>query len=105
MPVDKANEKLVMDRLVFIDDSIDEMDNVSNIQDNVFKVLSRLLIKELDVDVNGNIKRTRKNQKSAQKFSTIRNVVLTPEYKKKVTGFLSSYNEVKKMSDKQIKAI
>ena len=72
MPVDKKNEALVLNRLTFIDDSVDKIENVSNIQEDVFALLKILLLKELDLDSQGNIKRTRKNQKSAQKFSTIR---------------------------------
>lgn len=105
MPVDKKNEKLVIDRLVFIDDSVDEMEDVSSIQQDVFKALKILLIKELDLDKDGNIKRTRKNQKAAQKSSKLRNVIFTPEYKKKVGNFVDSFDKVKKMSDKQITEI
>ncbi len=103
MAVNKKNEKLVIDRLVVIDDSIDLMEDLGTIQQDVFKELSMLLIKELDLDINGNIKRSRKNQKAAQKFSKIKRLVLTPEYKLKVGRFINSFDTVKKMSDIQIK--
>ena len=94
MAVDKKNEKQVLDRLSFMDDSINVMEDVSAIQETVFKELSRLLIKELDVDINGNIKRTRKNQKAAQKMGAVRNLVLTPAYRKKVGGFIGGFDTV-----------
>ena len=105
MPVDKENEKLVVDRLVFMDESIDAMEGVDQTQEDVFKELSRLLIKELDLDINGNIKRSRKNQKSMQKMTKIRPLVLNDNYKAMVGKFIGSFNEVKSMSDTQIKAI
>lgn len=97
-----SNDKLVLNRLAFIDDSVDEIEDVANIQEDVFEALKLLILKELDLDKDGNIKRSRKNQRSAQKFNKIRNVVLTPEYKEKVGNFLGAFDEVKTMSDEQI---
>ena len=105
MAIDKENEDLVMDRLSFMDDSVIAMEDVSNIQETVFKELSRMLIKDLDVDADGNIKRTRKNQKAGQKMASVRNLVLTPDYKKKVGVFIGDFDTVKEMSDKQITEI
>lgn len=105
MAVDKKNEDLVLERLSFMDDEIDKMDTLSGVQEEVFESLKILVFKELDVDKDGNIKRTRKNQKAAQKFSKIRNVVLNQEYKQKVSGFIGAFGIVKDMSDKQITEI
>tara|TARA_R110002096_G_scaffold283333_1_gene477387 strand:- start:559 stop:876 length:318 start_codon:yes stop_codon:yes gene_type:complete len=105
MAVDKKNEKLVRDRLVFMDESIDSMDDVTDIQENVFKQLSIMLIKDLDLDKEGNIKRTRKNQKAAQRMNKIRPLILTDGYKAMVGKFISSFNTVKSMSDEQIKEV
>lgn len=102
MAVDKENEKQVHDRLVFIDKSIDGMEGLESTQENVFKSLERMLIKELDLDQNGNIKRSRKNQKSMQKMSKIKSIVLSDGYKSMVGKFIASFNTVKSMSDKQI---
>ena len=92
MAVDKESEKLVQDRLVFIDESIDGMEGLESTQEKVFKALSRMLIKELDLDNEGNIKRSRKNQKSMQKMSKIKNIVLSDEYKTMVGKFIGSFN-------------
>jgi hypothetical protein len=105
MGVDKKNEKMVMNRLSFMDEAIDSVDDVTDIQANVFKELTRMLIKELDLDNNGNIKRTRKNQKAVQKMSKIRALVLNDNYKAMVGKFIASFNTVKSMSDEQIKDI
>ena len=105
MAIDKENEKLVMDRLTLMDESIDAMDNVASIQEKVFKELSLMIIKDLDIDSNGNIKRTRKNQKAVQKMSKIRALILTPEYKAMVGKFIGSFNTVKTMTNEQITAI
>lgn len=105
MAIDKKNEGLVMDRLSFMDDSVAVMEDLGTIQETVFKELSRMLIKDLDVDINGDIKRTRKNQKAGQKMTSVRNLVLTPDYRKKVGGFIGGFDTVKKMSDKQITEI
>lgn len=102
MAVDKKNEQMVLDRLSFMDDSIDSMDGVEDIQQDVFKALSRMLIKELDLDSQGNIKRSRKNQKSMQKMAKIRPLVLNDNYKAMVGKFIGSFNTVKSMSDEQI---
>jgi len=105
MAVDKENEKMVIDRLVFMDESIDAMEDLDSIQENVFKELSMMIIKDLDLDVNGNIKQSRKNQKAVQKMSKIRALILTDGYKAMVGKFIGSFNTVKSMSNEQIKAI
>ena len=105
MAVDKENEKMVMDRLVLMDESIDAMDDVGSIQDNVFKELSMMVIRDLDVDANGNIKRTRKNQKAMQKMSRIKALVLNDDYKAMVGKFIGSFNTIKSMANEQIKDI
>ena len=63
MAVDKKNEKLVEDRLSFMDDAVDGIEGLESIQEKTFKSLRLMLLKDLDLDADGNIKRNRKNQK------------------------------------------
>lgn len=102
---EEENDQLVLDRLSFIDESVDEVEAVTSIQDEVFKKLSMMLVKELDLDEEGNILKTRKNQKAAQKFTKIRSIILSKEYRSQIGKFLSSFDKVKKMSDQQIAAL
>lgn len=102
MAVDKKNEQLVQDRLVFMDGAIDNIEGLEAVQEKTFNALKLMLIKELDLDVNGNIKRNRKNQRSMQKMSKLKNVILSDEYLALVGKFIGSFNTVKSMADKQI---
>jgi len=85
-----------------MDDAVDNF-NVEDIQESVFKNLKRLLIKELDVDKDGNIKKTAKNLRSTQKVKSLRNVILNDSYKAKVGKYIGTFNTVKDLSNKYIK--
>ena len=102
MAVDKKNEQLVQDRLSFMDDAVDNIEGLESIQEKTFNALKIMLIKDLELDVNGNIKRNRANQKAMLKMKKIRNVVLSDQYKSLVGKFIGSFNTVKSMADKQI---
>ena len=85
-----------------MDDSVDSF-RVEDIEKQVFKALSRFLIKELDLDSEGNIKRTAKNLKTIQKGqTTIRNILLSNEYKRRVGKYVGTFDTVKGLSDQYI---
>ena len=102
MAVDKKNEKLVEDRLSFMDDAVDGIEGLESIREKTFKSLRLMLLKDLDLDADGNIKRNRKNQKAMQKMKKIRSIVINDQYKALVGKFIGSFNTVKSMTDKQI---
>jgi len=104
MALPKKVNKLLKDRLSLMDDSVDSM-RVEDIEQDVFKSLQIFLMKELDTDKDGNIKRTSKNLKSMMKVKKLRSLVLTPEYKARVGKFIGTFNTVKSLSDDYIKEL
>ncbi len=101
MALPKKVEKLLDDKLSLIDDSVDNF-NVENIQEQVFKELSRFLMKELDLDDDGNIKTTAKNLRAVQRMRKIRNIVLSDAYKAKVGSYIATFNTVQSLSNEYI---
>ena len=99
----KSNKQLVLDRLTFMDKAVDNIEGLESVQEKTFKALKIMLIKDLDLDSEGNIKRNRKNQKAMQRMNKIRPIVLSDEYRALVGKFIGSFNTVKSMADKQIK--
>lgn len=93
---------MVQDRLTYMDNSIDNIEGLEDVQKKVFTALKIMLLKDLDLDSDGNIKRSRKNQKAMQKMSKIRTIVLSPAYQSLVGKFIGSFNIVRSMADKQI---
>lgn len=85
-----------------MDEAVDGIEGLEAIQEKTFKSLKRMLLKDLDLAADGNIKRNRKNQRAMQKMTKIRAVVLSDEYKALVGRFIGSFNTVKSMADKQI---
>jgi hypothetical protein len=85
-----------------MDNSIDNIEGLEDVQKKVFTALKIMLLKDLDLDSDGNIKRSRKNQKAMQKMSKIRTIVLSPAYQSLVGKFIGSFNIVRSMADKQI---
>jgi hypothetical protein len=96
------NDQMVQDRLTYMDNSIDNIEGLEDVQKKVFTALKIMLLKDLDLDSDGNIKRSRKNQKAMQKMSKIRTIVLSPAYQSLVGKFIGSFNIVRSMADKQI---
>ncbi len=84
-----------------MDDEVDNFD-VKDEQEQVFKALQRFLIKELDLDKDGNIKRSVKNLKAVQNVKTLRNIVLSDNYKAKVAKYISTFDKVRTLSDEYI---
>jgi hypothetical protein len=97
------NEQMVQDRLVFMDNSIDNIEGLENIQKKIFTALKIMLLKDLQLDDDGNIKRNRKNQRTMQKASKIRSIILSPAYQSLVGKFIGSFNTVRSMANEQIK--
>ena len=91
-------DNLLMERLKLIDDSVDGLD-VKEDQEKIFKAIKRYLQKELDLDSEGNIKKSAKNIKTVQKVKLLRNILISDSYKKKVAKFIASYDKVKTLSD------
>ena len=104
MPLPKKTKNLLSKRLSLIDDAIDSMD-VQQVQIDVFKAIKRFLYKEIDVDSNGNIKKTSKNIKTLQRVRLLRNIVLSDDYRDKVGKFISTFNDVRGLSDMYIKEL
>lgn len=87
-----------------MDDEIDKFD-VKTEQEQVFKALQRFLIKELDLDKDGNIKRSVKNLKTVQNVKTLRNILLSNGYKEKVSQYINTFDKVRTLSDEYIKEL
>ncbi len=101
MALPKKMETLLMKRLTLMDDAVDSID-VKDIELEVFKNIKRWLIKELDFDKDGNIKRTAKNLKTVQRVKLLRNIVVNDNYKAKIGEFIGKFNTVKDLSDDYI---
>ncbi len=101
MALPKKTRNLLNDRLSLMDDAVDTM-KVEDIQEDVFNALKIMLIKELDLDKQGNIKRTSKNLKAVMKVNKLRNLVLSDTYKERVGKFVGTFNTVKSLSDEYI---
>lgn len=93
-----------MDRLSVMDDAVDSI-NVEDNEQDMFKALRRFLFKELDLDKDGNIKRTAKNLKASQNFKKLSSILLSDAYKAKVGAFIGKFNTVKSLSDEYIKQL
>lgn len=87
-----------------MDDEVDNFD-VKDEQEQVFKALQRFLIKELDLDKDGNIKRSAKNLKAVQNVKKLRNIVLSDAYKAKVSKYIGTFDKVRTLSDQYITEI
>ncbi len=105
MALPKKTRNLLNDRLSVMDDEVDSF-RVEDIEKDIFKSLSRFLIKELDLDKDGNIKKTVKNLKAMQRSKlTIRNILLSDAYQAKVGKYIASFNTVKTLSDEYIREL
>ena len=101
METEKNLNKLLMERLELMDDTVDEF-NVEEDQDNIFKAIKRYLQKNLDLDSEGNIKKTAKNIKTVQKVKLLRNILISDGYKKKVADYIATFDKVRTLSDEYI---
>jgi len=104
MPLPKKTAKILSKRLSLMDDAVDNFD-VTEEEIKVFKALRRFLIKVLDVDKDGNIKRTAKNLRAVQDIKKLRNIILSDGYKAKVGKYIATFNKVRSESDKYIKEL
>ena len=103
MAIPKAQLKRVKKKLNIIDDSIDNFEgDIPAIQDKVFKAIVRLL-KDLDIDEEGIIKRTVKNINIFHKVSTIRRIIVNDKYKGAVGKFVDSFDQVADQDNKYFK--
>jgi len=84
-----------------MDDAVDSF-RVEEIEQDIFRQLKLFLIKNLDLDSKGNIKRTSKNMKTINRVKTLRGIILSDAYKAKVGKFISTFNTVKSLSDELI---
>ncbi len=101
MALSKNLSDLLTERLSLMDDAVDDI-NVEDDQTAIFRALKVFLLKELDLDREGNIKRTAKNLRAMQRSKTLRNIVVSDEYKAKVGEFIGKFNTVKSLSDDYI---
>lgn len=101
MSLPKPIQTLLSKRLSLIDSEVDNFD-VKDEQEQIFKALQRFLIKELDLDKDGNIKRSVKNLKAVQNVKTLRNIVFSDNYKAKVSKYISTFDKVRTLSDEYI---
>ena len=72
--------------------------NVESEEKNMFNELRNFLLKNLDIDKDGNIKPTIKNLKEVQRVTFIRNLLLTEDYKKKVEEYLTAFDGVAQLN-------
>ena len=101
METEKKLNQLLMERLGLMDDTIDKF-NVEEEQTNIFNAIKRYLQKNLDLDSEGNIKKTAKNIKTVQKVKLLRNILISDGYKKKVADYIASFDKVRSLSDEYI---
>jgi hypothetical protein len=104
LALSKELNNSINERLETIDDSVDNFD-VSTIQEKVFKKLRLFLIKELDLDKDGNIKRTSKNLKVVKRMKITNDIILNSDYIKKVKDYINSFDTVRSQSDEYIKLL
>ncbi len=84
-----------------MDKAVDDI-NVEDIEKEIFRKLRIYLTKRLDLDQEGNIKRTAKNLNEVQKVKLLKNILLNDAYKTKVGKFIGEFNNVKILSDEYI---
>lgn len=104
MALPKKTNKILNQRLSLMDDAVDFM-SVEDTEEQMFKALRIFLIKELDLDKDGNIKRTAKNLRTVQRVRTLRNIILNDTYKAQVSKFINSFNTVRSLSDEYIRQL
>lgn len=92
-------------RLKFIEEQADSF--VSDVASTQQTVLSNLkkMIASLDVNENGNIKRTKRNINEVQKMRKINRLVITDNYKKEVGDYINKFDKVKESSDQYFKKL
>lgn len=105
MALNKTQSRLLEDSIDFQEESSDNFqEGIPDIQKSMFRQVL-LLVKELDVDRNGNIKNTVANRRKVQRFKKIRNKIITPRYEKDVEKFLKDFDKTKQKTDKYIDAL
>ena len=87
-----------------MDDSVDSI-NVEKIEKDIFIEIRKFILKEFDVDVNGNIKRTAKNLRKSQRIRLLRSIIVSDEYEEKVGLFISNFDTVRDLSDEYIREL
>lgn len=81
------------------------LEGVDKTQKSIYDNLLSM-VKELKLNKDGTIKQTVANLKLANRIrATVENIVINPEYEKKVSEFLESYDSVKEINDSYLKTI
>lgn len=99
---DKIIEKLI----TTIDDSITSFNGaIPEIQRQIFDDIN-LLVKDLDITSDGTIKNNVANLKIIGRIrGKLEEIILSPEYMKKVEGFVKTFNEVSDLQNQYFRSI
>ena len=94
-------DEIIKELLDTIDSSIEKITDKADAQQKSILKEVELLIKDLSLDENGNIKSTLGNLKLINKINIkLEKVILTPEYKKSVADFAKSFGEVEDLQNR-----
>lgn len=97
----KTPDEILKELFDTIDTSIEKITNKADAQQKSILREVELLIKDLSLDENGNIKSTIGNLKLINKINAkLEKVILTPEYKKSVSDFVKSFTEVEELQNR-----
>jgi len=97
----KTPDEILKELFDTIDTSIEKITDKADAQQKSILREVELLIKDLSLDENGNIKSTIGNLKLINKINAkLEKVILTPEYKKSVSDFVKSFTEVEELQNR-----
>jgi len=104
MAVPKKIRNKNIDRLKFVESAADSFDaNIETIQDTIFRNIVSL-IKDLDTK-GGRIKQSSGNLKKVLRARTVRNLIVTPAYKKSVESFVNKFDAVRDKNNSYFKSL
>jgi len=103
MAIPKAQSKRVKKKLHIVDDAIDNFDgDIPAIQKKIFKQIV-ILLKDLELDDEGIIKRTVHNLNVFHKVNSIKKIILNDTYKNAVGKFVDSFDAAANEDNKYFK--
>lgn len=99
-------EKIIQKLITTIDDSITSFNGaIPGIQQQIFDDIN-LLIKDLDITSDGKIKNNIANLKIIGRIrGKLEDIILSPEYMKKVEEFVKTFNEVADLQNQYFRSI
>lgn len=105
MAVPKKIMNKNISRMKFVEEQADSFDGrVEDIEATIFNKLMAFL-NNLEVDQDGNIKRTVVNLKLVNNISKLRSIAVTDSYKRSVEAFVNKFDAVKDKADSYFKSL